>query len=157
MEFGDIIYLILMFAFLVFGIFKDSGKKQKKVSKSTQPVNSEEDFRELVREIFQRPQREPVPPPTPKAVSRKQPVKPIIVSSEGSRPVFQSSMELVTDFEGASSLKESAFMSQLFSDREELKPVEKVHPVLEQLRGGEGVSEIRKAVIYSELLERKYC
>lgn len=48
-------------------------------------------------------------------------------------------------------------MSQLFSDREELKSVEKVHPVLEQLRGGEGVSEIRKAVIYSELLERKYC
>ena len=157
MEFGDIIYLLLMLAFFVFGIFNDSKKKKKKISKSTQPVNLEEEFRDVFREVFQKPQRQPIPPPTPKTVkNRSQLARPAMTSARSTRYEFQSSLDLVTDFEGESSLKGSLFASELFDNRSEMKTVETVHPILEQLRSKDGQSEIRKAVIYSEILNRKY-
>jgi hypothetical protein len=157
MEFGDIIYLILMLAFFVFGIFNDSKKKQKKISKSTQPVNREGEFRDVFREIFQKPQQQPVPPPTPKTVrSKSQLAKPTLASARSTYREFQSSLDLVTDFEGESSLKGSLFASELFDNHREMKAVETFHPILEQLRSKNGQSEIRKAVIYSEILNRKY-
>ncbi|MGI6046901.1 MAG: hypothetical protein ACOYEG_02645 [Petrimonas sp.] len=157
MEFGDIIYLLLMFAFIVFGIFNDSKKKKKKVSESTQPVNREEEFRDVIREIFQKPQKQSVPPPTPKTVKRKtQVVTPSFSSAKSTHREFQSSLDLVTDFEGESSLKGSMFASELFENQKEMKVTETLHPILKQLRSKDGQSEIRKAVIYSEILNRKY-
>lgn len=157
MEFGDIIYLILILAFFVFGIFNDSKKKKKEISKNTQPVNLEEEFRDVFREVFQKPQRQSVPPPTPKTVKNKsQLARPTITSARSTHWEFQSSLDLVTDFEGESSLKGSMFASELFNNRQEMKAMETVHPILEQLRSKNGQSEIRKAVIYSEILNRKY-
>lgn len=157
MEFGDIIYLILLLAFFVFGIFNDSKKKKKKISKSTQPVNLEEEFRDVFREVFQKPQKQPVPPPTPKVVkSKSQPARPAMASARSTRWEFQSSLGLVTDFEGESSLKDSMFASERFDNRPEMEAGETVHPILEQLRSKDGQSEIRKAVIYSEILNRRY-
>ena len=111
----------------------------------------------MIREVFQKPQRQPVPPPTPKAVKNKsQPARSAVTSARNTYREFQSSLELVTDFEGESSLKGSMFASELFDNRPEMKAVETVHPILEQLRSKDGQSEIRKAVIYSEILNRKY-
>lgn len=155
MEFGDIIYLLLMLAFFVFGIFNDSKKKKKKIDKSTEPINRE--IREVFREVFQNKEKQPVPPPTPKAVKKKSQVAtPTISSAKSTRPAFQSSLDLVTNFEGESSLKGSMFASELFDKQKEMKMAEIFHPILEQLRSKDGQSEIRKAVIYSEILNRKY-
>ena len=157
MEFGDIIYLILMLAFFVFGIFNDSKKKKKKISKSPQPVNLEEEFRDVFREVFQKPQRQPISPPTPKTVKNENRLaRPAMASARSTRWEFQSSLDLVTDFEGESSLKGSMFASERFDNHHEMKEMETVHPILEQLRSKNGQSEIRKAVIYSEILNRRY-
>ena len=138
MEFGDIIYLILLLAFVVFGIFNDS-KKRKKISESTQP------------------EKQPIPPPTPKTVkSKSQLARPTASSAGYTYREFQSSLDLVTNFEGESSLKGSMFASGLFDNHREMKVEETLHPILEQLRSKDGQSEIRKAVIYSEILNRKY-
>ncbi len=155
MEFGDIIYLLLMLAFFVFGIFNDSKKKKKKINKSTEPINRE--IREVFREVFQNKEKQPVPPPTPTTVKRKkQPVTTATSTAKYTPREFQSSLDLVTNFEGESSLKGSMFASDLFDGQKEMKARETFHPILEQLRSRDGQSEIRKAVIYSEILNRKY-
>lgn len=139
MEFGDIIYLILLLAFVVFGIFNDSNKKRKKISESTQP------------------EKQPIPPPTPKTVKSKSQLARSTINPVGrTYREFQSSLDLVTNFEGESSLKGSMFASGLFDNHQEMKVEETIHPILEQLRSKDGQSEIRKAVIYSEILNRKY-
>jgi len=53
-------------------------------------------------------------------------------------------------------LKGSMFATERFDNHHEMKEMETVHPILEQLRSKNGQSEIRKAVIYSEILNRKY-
>lgn len=79
-----------------------------------------------------------------------------MASARSTRWEFQSSLGLVTDFEGESSLKDSMFASERFDNRPEMEAGETVHPILEQLRSKDGQSEIRKAVIYSEILNRRY-
>ena len=160
MEFGDIIYLLLMLAFFVFGIFNDSKKKKKKVDTSTPPINPEYDrkIRDVFREVFQHPEKQSAPPPVPKTAKIKsQAATPSLASvHSATHREFQSSLDLVTNFEGESSLKGSLFTSELFDKQKEMKVTETFHPILEQLRSKEGQSEIRKAVIYSEILNRKY-
>ncbi|MDO5664854.1 MAG: hypothetical protein Q4G63_06325 [Bacteroidia bacterium] len=155
MEFGDIIYLILMLAFFVFGIFNDSKKKKKKIDKSTEPINRE--IREVFREIFQNNEKQPIPSPTLKTEKRKdQVVPPSITPAKSPHREFQSSLDLVTNFEGESSLKGSMFASELFDNQKEMKVAETFHPILERLRSKDGQSEIQKAIIYTEILNRKY-
>ncbi len=160
MEFGDIVYLILMLGFIVFGIFNDSKKKKRKADTSTPPINPGDDLdiRDVFREVFQNSDKSSAPPPAPKKTDRKasQKAATATIPTEKSRPVFQSSMDLVTNFEGESSLKGSMFASELMDTRKEMKVSETFHPILEQLRSKDGQAEMRKAVIYSEILNRKY-
>ena len=150
MEFGDTLYIILMLAFFVFGIFNDYQKKKKKADKSTQPLN---------REVFRDDKEPQLPPPTPIILGRtkKQPVVPAAVPVKDVHRGFQSSMDLVTNFEGESSLKSSIFMSNLFDRSDsEIHSTDIAHPILKQMKSDVGLSEIRKAIIYSEILQRKY-
>lgn len=160
MEFGDIVYLILMLGFIVFGIFNDSKKKKRKIDTSTPPLNPENERRvpEVFREIFQTPDKQSVPPPVPRTSSKKTSQKAAskAMPPKTTRPVFQSSMDLVTNFEGESSLKGSMFASDLMEKQTEMTSTETFHPILEQLRSKDGQAEMRKAIIYSEILNKKY-
>lgn len=159
MEFGDIVYLILMLGFIVFGIFNDSKKKKRKADTSTPPINPEDDrdIRDVFREVFQNSDKPSTPPPAPKKTDRKSSREVVAaIPANKTRPVFQSSMDLVTNFEGESSLKGSMFASELTNKQKEMKVSETFHPILEQLRSKDGQAEMRKAVIYSEILNRKY-
>ncbi|MDO5524413.1 MAG: hypothetical protein Q4G48_10265, partial [Bacteroidia bacterium] len=134
-------------------------KKKKMMDKSTPPLNPETDgdLREVFREVFQNREKPQPPPPAPQTANRKnQPARPAFSSARSGRREFQSSMDLVTNFEGESSLKGAIFSSGLFENQQEMKRIETLHPILEQLRGETGQAEIRKAIIYSEILKRKY-
>lgn len=159
MEFEDILYLILMLVFAVFGIFNDSKKRKKRVGEATQPVNREEEFRDVFREIFQNSSKQQTPPPVPRnipAEKNRRKSASMFQNSKSRYQGFQSSLDLVTNFEGESSLKGSLYVSESLDRREAGKQTDISHPVLECLRGSERSTEVRKAVIYSEILKRKY-
>jgi hypothetical protein len=83
---------------------------------------------------------------------------------------YRSSLDLVTDFDKQSSLKGSIFVYDADSSfaqeadssdmyEEEATAVYKkdsVHPLVEDLMGDSGINELKKMVIYSEILQRKY-
>lgn len=154
MDIGDIIYFLVMLGAIVFGIFNDYKKKQQKADTSTPPKNkSEYNLGDVIREIFQESGSQKTPPPAP--VKQKKTVIPKAVPAVTARPEFKSSLDLVTDFEGESSLKGHIFNQQPFESQIQKETAKTVHPLLQQLKQG-GSSEIRRAVIYSEILQKKY-
>lgn len=142
MEFGDIVYFLLMLGFLVFGIFNDSKKKKKNINQSTPPLNPD---------VF--PDKT-LPPPLRKVAKKAKKLVPVQTPPPPKRVEFQSSMDLVTDFEGESSLKGTIFDYKMPVKAE--KSLYEPHPILNDLTGEDGSEEIRKAIIYSEILKRKY-
>ncbi len=144
MEFGDILYIIALIFFFVFGIFNDARKKKKQVSQNTPPLNQEVfperiPKRQVPKTIKSRV-KENLPPPAPKPVHRE----------------FQSSLDLVSNYEGQSSIKSSIFVDDLREHYKEQRETQAVHPILKELKSEGGSEEIRKAIIYSEILQRKY-
>ncbi len=160
MELNDVVYLILMLAFIVFGIFNDSKKKKNRSESSTPPLNDDaKDIREVFQDLFEK--REQVaPPPVPKEMetSRKQPKRDKrFKQNTDPMQAFESSLSLVTDFEGESSLKGYKFAeNDLVSSQEVAKKAHETHPILKSLTEGDKQQEIQKALIYSEIINRKY-
>ena len=133
MDVGDIIYYIILVFFLIFGFFSKSNK-QKKTQESRNPPSF--------------PRRSHIPETPASKVSAKQSIHtPPPVKKRG----FQSSLDLVTDFEGESSLKNSMFSQNKDMEEQSLTP----HPLMSEI-GNIGAGELRKGIIYSEILKRKF-
>ena len=160
MELSDVVYLILMGAFVVFGIFNDSKKKKKAIDTSTKPLNDDaKDMRDVFRDLLERTERKN-PPPVPKknSTKRKEPSREKRFK-QSSDPMhgFESSMGLVTDFTKESSLKGYDFVDEGSTKVLEINnEIGYQHPILENLVEGDRQSEFKKAIIYSEIINRKY-
>lgn len=165
MELSDAVYLILMLVFVVFGIFNDSKKKKKRAQTSAQPNSeeSEKSVKDIFQELFEIPSADSdssTPPPIPKrakANTREQKRESRFKQSTNPVHSFESSLSLVTDFEGESSLKGYKFVNDdlsVTSDDDDESYY--THPVLQSLSQGNKQNEIQKAIIYSEIINRKY-
>jgi len=166
MEFGDIIYFILLVFFMILGFFNDSRKKknkQKEVSGGNpSPVSEKIDetfFQKMERQRNAYREKTTPPPAIPPAYSGKE------VHTQ-----FQSSMDLVTDFKKESSLKSSIFVFDADSSfaqeidssdsfNEKLPASQKrtsAHPLVRDLFHNDGLEELKKGLIYGEIIQRKY-
>jgi len=165
MEFGDIIYIILLVFFMILGIFNDSRKKKNKQKQVDNdyptPVSEkiDETFFEKMERQRNRYTEKTAPPPSLPSYSGKE------VHTK-----FQSSMDLVTDFEGQSSLKSSIFVydadssfaqdtdsTDLFNkNSSSVKKNSEVHPLVKELLEDGGIEELKKGLIYGEIILRKY-
>lgn len=148
MEFGDILYLILIVVFIVFGFFKDLNKKKKQIDESTPTLN--EELKDVFREIFSQGGAPQVPPPAPKP-ARKKPVV-----EKAPEYAFQSSMSFVADFEGESSLSHYKFPDYEMDSPIEKEVIIEAHPAIKDFTGDDSEAEFQKAILYSEILKRKY-
>lgn len=171
MEFGDIIYFILLVFFMILGFFNDSRKKKKQqqqLEEETAPYSGPGEGT----------------PPRPSAPPVKVPRK---KEKKEERPVFQSSLEQVTDYKKYDSGEEIEFNYDTDSvdDFEEGIPMlhESMlgkstlretpaapggrrasdsqrrgtpHPYLTDLYKDESIDALKKGLIYSEILQRKY-
>lgn len=160
MELNDVVYLILMVGFVVFGIFNDSKKKKKKsVDTSTEPLNKDvKDVRELFRDLIEQA-KQVTPPPVPKEKlpQRDQPArKKRFDTSINPIHGFESSMNLVTNFEEESSLRGYNFVSEDMEVMDISDDIGYTHPILKSLSKGDRQSEFKKAIIYSEIINKRY-
>ena len=164
MEFGDIIYLIILLFFMILGFFNDSRKKKNKQEREAgkNAVPFPEERIETILQTIEHEKKKrqtTIHPPIPAAYSGKDVHK-----------TFQSSMDLVTDFEGQSSLKSSIFVydadssfaqdsdaSDIFNKKASATGLRTVvHPLIADLMGDGGREELKKGLVYGEILRRKY-
>ncbi len=154
MDFGDIIYYLLLIFFMILGIFNNSKKKKAEQQSQIPKTESDSptfDFPKLP-ETIKNINRRKTPPPVP--VTKPETYK---------RPQFQSSMDLVTDFEGESSLKGTIFVDEGDFDNISVSdPITSaetsniVHPLIKDLHRNNRINEMRKGIIYGEILKPKY-
>ncbi len=182
MEFGDIIYLVLLVFFMILGFFNDSRKKknqQKQQSEKPLHPYSEMKPRPFFETSEPDEENEEFPSwfePKPVAEIRTVPPTPPVVPVDEGRITFRSSMELTTDFAKESSLKSSIFvydaddsyskeadstdiaempdaMSQTAADG---KKSSAPHPLVAGLYGESGRDELLKGLIIGDIMRRKY-
>ena len=163
MEFGDIIYFILLLFFAILGFFNESRKKkniqqQQKGESESRPLFGEEmDEDEPYLYHLPLPKQSELPPSPP-------------VTQKNKRTEFRSSLDLVTDFEGVSSLKNSLFVydaddsfaqdeTSVFtvSEQEQRNDmISTLHPLVAELAGESGEEALKRGLIYGEIMQRKY-
>jgi hypothetical protein len=167
MEFGDIIYFILLVFFMILGFFNDSRKKKNLQKKQTGtnsvpvPDKIDETFYQKMERQRNKLGNEKTTPP---------PALPPTYSGKEVHTQFQSSMDLVTDFKKESSLKSSIFVfdadssfaqesdssDDFNSKRPAVQKGSSVHPLVRDLLTDGGMEELKKGLIYGEILQRKY-
>lgn len=185
MEIGDLFYIIILSLFMILGFFNDSRKKknqQKQQSgmpphpyaeKSPRPFMDTSDTVE-----------EETPPmwfeTKPVTKAKKSPSSHSVERNESVRPTFRSSMDLTTDFSKETSLKSSIFVfdadssydlgsdsidisamsdSYLEKGTEETMTETKessYHHFIRDLLGDAGRDELKKGLIYGEIMQRRY-
>lgn len=191
MEFGDIIYFLLLIAFMVLGFFNDARKRKKKEEAlkkrgasplpdnySEEPYGSEE-YHGSSGGPYGYPEGDYLPPLSP-------PLPPIreLQSTLSTSDYMKSGTGAATSYDYdlydnvRSSLSEASFShlagSPYIPDSPSLPdspdiPVESrgrrtydgknrggVHPLVAELQGEDATNELRKGIIYSELLNRRY-
>ncbi|MCE5178896.1 MAG: hypothetical protein LLF81_07130 [Porphyromonadaceae bacterium] len=182
MEFGDIIYLILLVFFMILGFFNDSRKKknqQKQQPEKPSHPYSEMKPRPFIETYDSVEEEEEFPSwfePKPVAKNKTVPPEPPVVPVDEGRITFRSSMELTTDFAKESSLKSSIFvydadtsyskdanspdiaempdaMSQTAADE---KKRSSTHPLVAGLYGESNRDELLKGLIIGDIIRRKY-
>lgn len=159
MEFGDIIYLILILFFAILGFSNESRKKKNQ----QQQQKSEKDFSHTFDdEEEDEPYLQHLPGDLPPAPEPQAP--------KSTRPEFRSSLDLVTNFEEESSLKGSIFVYDADESFAQESPQDEattgqtnafdqasfVHPLLAELTGDGAVEALKKGLIYGEIMQRKY-
>jgi len=173
MESGDIIYLILLVFFMLLGFFNDSRKKKnqqaQQASDNPKPITDEETWYPQRKQIVKhlKPEK-PMPPPVTS-----------FNKGETVRREFQSSLDLVSISSDSSQEGISAFdydtgtifdsgiytdniagisdMSEKQHDKNSgRQKTSSWHPIVDAFSGDEGREELKKAVLYSEILRRRY-
>lgn len=177
METDVLIQLIIFSVMIVLSIVSDSRKNKKKKSKDRSvppPVPSTRHrpkHRSFLDDI-ESTVRKPKVRANKHSLNRERPTKQ--PRYEG-QPVFQSSMDLVTDFSKESSLSQAMKEHSIHGygnstdsisfnyDMDDLTEAAsdagiqvKQHPIVKQLKGPNRHQELAKGVIYGEILNRKY-
>lgn len=156
MEFGDIIYFILLVFFVILGFFNDSRKKR-------QQQQSEVESRPFFDE-----ESEIVPPRIEKHKVAPPPI-PVPYSSEGVHKDFRSSLDLVSihdeqpshpsytfDYNVNSFYEDDPDSPEISDNAREEVSNKTLHPLIKALRDDTGHEELKKGLIYGEIMLRKY-
>ena len=154
MESGDIIYFILLVFFMILGFFNDSRKKKQQKQAEAQRQAEAQQLPEV--EFAQNPKT--LPPPLPTTYSAKE-----------RYDNFQSSLDLVSIHEEPSTLSSYIFdydansFYEIDLDSPDLPEIAREdksgklsHPLLQGLRSDTGREELKKGLIYGEIMQRKY-
>lgn len=154
MDIGDLGFLIVALIVFVINFFVKAQKNKIQSEKPVPPELSEPwEVEETLPPIFENPfNREKKIEGIPKKTPRTKPI-PIPISSEES---FDSKRKRLQSEEGVSSLSESLFKddgveSVIYNDSGS-----KEKSYTDDLFYGNITEELKKAVIYSEILHRKY-
>lgn len=176
MEFGDIIYFILLVFFMILGFFNDSRKKKQQQKKQSEAESYPEVEPHPFFDFDEEPDDEPVViAPQPNMGTRKTvpPPVPAASSAKNRYDNFQSSLDLVSIQEEPSTLSNYTFDydANSFYDKDPDSPdiddtyhgnsKEKtikslVHPLIKELREESGREELKKGLVYGEIIQRKY-
>lgn len=167
MEFGDIIYFILLAFFMILGFFNDSRKKKQKQQQQRQ-AEAEQPPEVEFRPFFE---EEEIVPPRTKSERHVTlpPPAPAAYSAKSRYENFQSSVDLVSIHEEPTTLSSYTFDYDANSFYEvdpdspdapdnarEEKSKKTLHPLVQSLRGDAGREELKKGLIYGEIMQRKY-
>ncbi len=151
MDLGDIIYILVLFSFFIFGFIKDIKKKEaSKQQKLPQNIPSPESIdkkKKSATVTSQKQRNKVVPPPVPNFDTVGQ------YKYEGTSSTIPSYA-----LEGHSALQNRETIGH-FTQKEDNSSVitkNKWHPILEDLTGENRSEELRKAVIYNEIINRRY-
>ena len=185
MESGDIIYLLLLLFFMILGFFNDSKKKknQQKQQSEKPPHPYPEKLPRSFTETSDMVEEETPPlwfETRPVTKTKTSPSSPPVQRSESERPTFRSSMDLTTDFSKETSLKSSIFvfdadssydlgsdsidisaMSDSYLEKGTEETVSETkessyHHLIRDLLGDAGRDELKKGLIYGEIMQRRY-
>ncbi len=183
MEFGDIFYLLLLIVFVLWGFFNDARKKAKKEEelkkRESIPLPSEyrgDDYGSS-EGSYVYPEGDYLPPPSPLPPPIRE-SRSTLSSSDFSKYGSEATYDYNSFDNVRSSLSEASFShlagSSYIPDSPSLPdspdmPVESrsrrtsdgkdrggVHPLVAELHGENATNELRKGIIYSELLNRRY-
>ncbi|WP_298648508.1 hypothetical protein [uncultured Proteiniphilum sp.] len=159
MEFGDIIYFILLVFFMILGFFNDSRKKK----------NQQKQSEAESRPFFNEEQKTTPPQSRDREYKTTPPPVPVTYSGKDVHREFRSSLDLVSIHDKQSSHPGYTFDYDVNSfyekdpdsiDAPENAGEEKVkrslHPLLKDLRDDTGREELKKGLIYGEIMQRKY-
>lgn len=169
MEFGDIIYFILLVFFMILGFFNDSRKKKRQKQAEAQDQPEAE-----LRPFFEE-EKEEVVPPQPQVMKRKASPPPIPATflERDVHKEFRSSLDLVSIHDeqssrpgysydyNANSFYEKDPNSPDIADTYHSDTSEKIvkgiiHPLIKELREEAGREELKKGLVYGEIIQRKY-
>lgn len=159
MEFDDIIYFLLLVFFMILGFFNDSRKKKQ------QQKQSEGESRPFLDE-----EQETVSPrPKGRKYKTTPPPVPVTYSGEDVHRDFRSSLDLVSIHEEPSTLSSYTFDydANSFYEKDpdaidvpdnvrEETSRKSLHPLIQGLRDNAGHEELKKGLIYGEIMQRKY-
>ena len=185
MEIGDLIYIIILGLFMILGFFNDSKKKKNQQKQEQQP--RPHTFHDEADDIDRVPKRS-TPPPIlvdydRKNILKKEKNKEYLEKWEREKHkkegevVFQSSMDLLTDFSKESSIKSSKYITEadlMYESEPEISSIDiddpdspempempekdryLLHPLVRDLLGENSREELTKGILYSEILRKKY-
>ena len=152
MEFGDIIIWIIALLSLIFSVFNSSRKKRKEREEAarctrTSPQHTHNEV-ESDDDWWLKPSTAPIP-------TAKMPPKPYV------RKEFQSSLDLINSYDEDSSSEDAAFgkkrgRKNIYEKRRKSHTDRAVHPLLKDLLNDSGTHELKKGLIYGEILQRRY-
>jgi len=136
MDVEDIIYLIMLLFFLALGFFNKSVKEKKRKEQGQEPkqkVQTDNDSDVL---------KTPSSPPS-------------FISSSQRREYQSPLLDTVISAEGESMLKGSIFTNE---DMDTVKQpeVSSLHPLVKELYSDHRTDELRKAIIYGEIFNKKF-
>ena len=147
MDLGDLIYL-LVFAFIaILGFFNKSEKeKQAKKKSANQPTISQQ-MPDVSRRVQDQRKFEEKRIPIPVA-------EPVVKKRE----FTPSSSTIKSSIEGQSSIRGTLFQEDsFFKDSETNMTKKEIHPLISELTESTTAhQELRKAVLYSEIMNRKF-
>ena len=149
MDSGTIIYLILGAVLLLFNLFNSSSKRKKQKEQeemARQRTDSQRHYDEAESDDdwWLKPSAPPVPTsiqPTPYV-----------------RKEFQSSLGSAASYGEESSVFAQRSSESIYEKRgsRKMRRAATVHPLLHDLLHDSGTDELRKGLIYGEILQRKY-
>src|SRR5690554_2372245 len=148
MEIGDLFYIIILSLFMILGFFNDLRKKKNEQKQQSQPKTHtyQSDEPDVIPPLYKK-----ITPPDPNTIKRKKSLERESsnkYSKEGSS-VFQSSMDLLTDFSKESSLKSSIYINDTGETyTQDTESHNRMETYDNNIILGNGI-------IYSEILKRK--
>ena len=179
MEFGDIIYFILLVFFMILGFFNDSRKKKKQQQQLEEEETVSPYSKRDQTEMPPRPPRHLPPSAKPVAKNRERPVFQSSLDQVEDYRKYDTGDSIEFDYDAGSidddselspslRLQSASFSAPSVPTKPDSPsvPVSRrtsdgknrggVHPLVAGLHGSDGIESLKKGIIYSEILQRRY-